>query len=331
VWYAGKAIVCFLLGYHIAKQISDTNRFFNLFVRMSFFLSLIYLLKLFTTPGEISIENVSGIGGLSLVSAMTVPLILYRKLFFVFRGNTVFKVLILATVATSFTMSLSRTTIGCLFIFILAGAGFFENRRTLLFNMGILVFLVIFFSTLLPNLDSEHFTLLGKINNSLSEISFTDDSDAQAMLINWRGFEAYRAYISFIDSHALQQIFGRGWGATVDLGLAVEMSEGMTYQYLPILHNGYLHILTKYGILGIFFYVIFLWRVAVFSKHYFIKVNNFPYARLTTGLGLVLAYTTLVITGALNKGALDSTLIMLGLFLGSANVTSPNSQPTSKT
>jgi O-antigen ligase len=140
------------------------------------------------------------------------------------------------------------------------------------------------------------------------------------MLVNWRGFEAYRAYVAFVNSSIPQQLVGRGWGATVDIGFGVQMSEDLYYRYLPILHNGYMQILTKYGLLGIFLYLVFLWRVTIGSRKYFIENNNATYARFITGLGFVLVYTSLVITGILNKGNLDSVLLVLGLFFGSASL-----------
>jgi hypothetical protein len=319
VWYAVKAIVCFLLGYHIARKITDTNRFFNLFIWMVFLLALIYLVRIFSGSGEIGIERVSGIGGLSLISTMAVPLILFRKTGFVFQGTPVFKTLIVATVAASFALSFSRTAIGCLLLLVFAGAGYFDNFKKFFVYVGLAAILAIFIAPMLPNLDGQ-ITFLGKVKNSFNEISLTTDSDMSEMLTNWRGFEAYRAYVAFVNSSIPQQLFGRGWGATVDIGFGVQMSESLYFRYLPILHNGYMQILTKYGLLGIFLYLVFLWRVTFGSRKYFIKNNNVTYARFVTGLGLVLVYTSLVITGILNKGNLDAVLVVVGMLFGSASL-----------
>ena len=319
VWYAGKAIVCFLLGYHIARKITDTKRFFNLFVRLSFLMALIYLVNIFRGADDIGIETVSGIGGLSLISALAVPLLLFRKTGFVFKGTPVFKALIVSTVTASFALSFSRTSIGCFLILIFAGAGLFDNIKKSLVYVGLAAILVILIAPMLPNLDGQ-ITFLGKLKNSFNEIALTTGADASEMLTNWRGFEAYRAYMAFINSSIPQQLVGRGWGATVDLGFGVQMSESLYYRYLPILHNGYMQILTKYGLLGVFLYFVFLWRVTIGSRKYFIKNNNAIYARFITGLGLVLVYTSLVITGILNKGNLDGVLILVGLLFGSAGL-----------
>lgn len=319
VWYAGKAIVCFLLGYHIARKITDTNRFFNFFVRMAFLSALIYLARIFTGSGEIGIERVSGIGGPSLIIAMAVPLLLFRKTGFVFQGKPVFKLLILLTVTASFALSFSRTGIGCLLLLIFAGAGYFDNFKKVLIFVGLTAILVILIAPLLPNLDSQ-ITFLGKLKNSFNEISLTTDADASEMLTNWRGFEAYRAYVAFVNSSIPQQLFGRGWGATVDLGFGVQMSENLYYRYLPTLHNGYMQILTKYGLFGVFLYLLFLWRLTIGSRKYFNKNNNPSYARLITGLGLVLVYTSLVIAGILNKSNLDAVLVVVGMLFGTASL-----------
>ena len=331
VWYAGKAIVCFLLGYQVAKKITNMNLFFNYFVRVAFITALIHLVKIFADSGGIGLARVSGIGGLPIISAMVLPLILYRKTGFVFHGPPIVKALIVATIAIAFILSFSRTTIGCLFLFIFAGAGFFENFKKFFALLGVSVLLAIFIAPMLPNLDVQDFTFLGKISNSFSEIAFTDGADSRDMVVNWRGFEAYRAYVAFVDASIPQQLFGRGWGATVDLGIVVDMGDDMAYQYLPLLHNGYLHVLTKYGLLGLLLYLLFLWRVTIGSRDHFTKNNNLAYSRLITGLGLVLAYTSLVITGIFNKEVMDSVLIILGLFFGSASLPLNKSSLISRT
>lgn len=318
VWYAGKAIVCFLLGYHVARKITDTNRFFNFFVWMAFFSSLIYLVKIFTGAGEINLESVSGIGGLTLVSAMAVPMILFRKTGFVFQSAPVFKILIVATIVASFALSFSRTSIGCFLLLLFAGAGFFDNIKKSFIYVGLMIISAILIAPMLPDLEGQ-ITFLEKVKNSFNEISFMAGSDMSKILLDWRGFEAYRAYLAFINSSILQELVGRGWGATVDLGFTVQMSETMYYRYLPILHNGYMLILTKYGLLGVFLYLIFLWRMTIGSRKYFIKNNNPTYARFITGFGLVLVYTSLVITGILNKNNLDGVLVMVGFLFGSAS------------
>lgn len=318
VWYAGKAIVCFLLGYHVARKITNTNLFFNFFIRISFLSALIYLASILIGPDKIGIESASSNGGPLLVSAMAVPLILFRKTGFIFKVNPALKILIILVITASFALSFSRTSIGCFLLIVFVGSGFFNNIKKFLMYVAFAGVLTILIAPMLPTLDAQNLTFLGKIKNSFLEISFTDDSDMSDMLVNWRGFEAHRAYVAFANSSLLQQIFGRGWGATVDLGFAVQMSKDMSYQYLPILHNGYMHILSKYGIVGLFLYLVFLWRIVVGSRHYFAKTNNVPYARFITGLGLVLAYTSLVITGIMNKGRLDSVLIVLGILFGSA-------------
>lgn len=329
IWYAGKVIVCFLLGSHIAKKITDLNLFFNVFVWMSLLFALTYWVRFFTVADEITIDLISGSGGLPVISAIAVPLLIFRNRGFVFKGIPFFKLLIVATVMAAFALSFSRTSIGCLFLLICAGAGLFNNMKKFSGYLLLVVVLVLVIAPFLPVYDAHEKTFLGKVQNSFSEISFTDDSDMSKAIANWRGFEAGCAYLEFINTSLPQKIFGRGWGATVDLGQEVQMSEDMSYQYLPILHNGYMHILTKYGVLGVLLYFVFLWRVTIGSRKYLINNNNLTYAWLISGLGLVLAYTSLVITGIFNKGGLDATLVLLGLFFGSASLPLENSLPIS--
>jgi hypothetical protein len=171
---------------------------------------------------------------------------------------------------------------------------------------------------MLPTVEAGDISFAGKIGNSLSELAFTDDTDTTAMLINWRGFEAYRAFVGFINSNPLQQLFGRGFGATVDLGEYIQMSEEMSYQFIPVLHNGYLHVLVKYGLVGIFFFLVFLRRVSGQIHGTFKDKEQLMTRRMLIGLSIVLAYTSLVISGPFNKSNVDPILIMLGVFYGYA-------------
>jgi hypothetical protein len=105
----------------------------------------------------------------------------------------------------------------------------------------------------------------------------------------------------------------------VDLGFSVEMSKDMNYQYLPILHNGYMHILTKYGLIGLGPYVLFLWRVIHKNSNIAIAFSFLRVEWLILGIGYILVYTTLVISGIFNKSGLDSILILLGFAYGTTS------------
>jgi hypothetical protein len=197
----------------------------------------------------------------------------------------------------------------------LAAVGAFDNLRRLLIFSVIFVGVAFFASQQLPSIEAEGVTFISKVGNSLLELAFNDGSNHREMLTNWRGFEAYRAFVGFSESTLLQQLVGRGFGATVDLGLAIQMSENMNFEFVPHIHNGYMYLLTKNGLIGLLLYLLFLCRISGQS----LSASNVPeqiaMRRILIGMSLVLVYTTLVITGIFNKSNHDPILIMLGVFL----------------
>lgn len=89
-----------------------------------------------------------------------------------------------------------------------------------------------------------------KIIHSFEEVSSLQSVwDDVSIVQNWRGYEVYCAKREFDNYTLLEQIFGKGFGATVDAG---EYAHLVTSEdSLPYLHNGYYTTLIKGGILGI--------------------------------------------------------------------------------
>jgi len=313
VWHIGKALSCLILGYLLARRVRRTSLLLKEFIIVSLILSILYIAPYLLGTRVIGLERPSDAMNISMATAIALPLLLIRRNGLIWIRSTYFRFVTITVILLAYGLSLSRTAVGCAVIIILSSLGFFDSKKRLLLYvilLGLLAFLVV---QLLPSIESGDITFTSKIRNSLAEITFTDGSDPSAMLINWRGFEAYRAYISFANSNLIQQLVGRGFGATVDLGMPIQMTDDMNFQFIPVLHNGYMHILAKYGLLGILFYLVFLRRIGTLSGH-----GHANLRRILIALSLILAYTTLVITGIFNKENLDSILIMLGVFLGIA-------------
>ena len=318
IWHILKALSCVMVGYFLFDRIYQIPRLLKHFVIVSLVLSLLYLAPFIMGVREIGLHHSFEEVKIPLVTAISLPLLINKQNGVVNLSAYHLRVVALFSIVLAYGFSFSRTAMGCAIIFVLAGLGFFDNVKRLLILMIAMGLLVFFTSPLLPSIETGDITFASKISNSIAEIAFTDDSDSVAMIVNWRGFEAYRAFVEFINSTPLQQLAGRGFGATVDLGISVQMSEEMNYQFIPVLHNGYMHTLAKYGVAGVAFYLTFLARI---GRKGIVIPSNYGHVtlnRILIGLSLVLAYTTLVISGIFNTENLDPILIMLGVFLGIA-------------
>lgn len=89
-----------------------------------------------------------------------------------------------------------------------------------------------------------------KIMHSFQEISSAQPVwNASSIVQNWRGYEVYCAKQGYKKYTVLEQILGKGFGATVDVGNYAYLVT--SENALPYLHNGYYTTLIKNGILGL--------------------------------------------------------------------------------
>ena len=156
-----------------------------------------------------------------------------------------------------------------------------------------------------------------KIQNTYNEIFESLDiekikRDKRELWKHWRGYEAQSAIERLNTGGLPSWLFGQGFGSTVDLGVEVELANE-TVRYIPILHNGFVYVLYKTGIIGLLlylFYIIYLYsfyRVSSRTKTEFI-IN-----RLIVGCAFYIALSSLVVTGIFKPYDLSS-LVVGGLF-----------------
>jgi O-antigen ligase len=155
-----------------------------------------------------------------------------------------------------------------------------------------------------------------KMARSFEEITISDYTSMRDINLNWRGFESYQGLQAYMSGRFLEYIFGHGFGTLIDLGFFMA-AENINMQQIPILHNGYLYILVKTGLIGLTLYFYFLIKLFRMGKYHinknslYMKVSG----HLLTGLSLLFFTTTFAITGIFNKNALFSATLLLGCLL----------------
>lgn len=148
---------------------------------------------------------------------------------------------------------------------------------------------------------------LYKVKMAPEEIFKTkvDRENHKKLWDHWRGYEAGRA-ISLMDKQPESYVFGTGHGSLVDLKFFAPLTgEKKGIRYISELHNGYVYLLYKTGIIGLLIYIILLF------KWYFRINKGLSFERVVisaTGLGYFC--TTLIITGAYNPR--DVIIFLLG-------------------
>jgi hypothetical protein len=164
-----------------------------------------------------------------------------------------------------------------------------------------------------------------KTANTSSEVKVHSYETFEDINLNWRGFEASRAAKTYTEFGDTEKLFGGGFGTTVDLGFAMKLlgSRGLEYlEFIPILHNGYMELLVKTGLLGLSLFIGFFIQIAVMAYREFrqsgkcAKLNGL----LLLWIVVVFALTQGVISGILNKGELAPVLFLLGATCASVSL-----------
>ena len=103
-----------------------------------------------------------------------------------------------------------------------------------------------------------------KTANTSSEVEVRSYETYQDINDNWRGFEAARAAKTYAGFSNMEKLFGGGFGTTVDLGFAMKLLVDYI-QYVTLLHNGYMELLVKTGLLGLCLFILFCAQIAVMA------------------------------------------------------------------
>jgi hypothetical protein len=112
-------------------------------------------------------------------------------------------------------------------------------------------------------------SILFKFANSFTEIKVRDFSSYSEINTYFRGYEAYRSWITFKEGSFWELIFGGGYGKIISLGTKI-LLDGKYWSEVPWVHNGIFYVLVKQGITGVIFSLLFF--LVIFNtgiKNYF--------------------------------------------------------------
>lgn len=94
-----------------------------------------------------------------------------------------------------------------------------------------------------------------KIQQSLQEVTVSNYSEFSEINKNWRGYEAYLGIRKIADVGGLAHLIGVGYGS-----FAVGPFDGKLEE-IPFFHNGFVTIYLKSGLLGIFVFTFFVYKL----------------------------------------------------------------------
>lgn len=336
-WYISNPAVIISVGYVLYRCKPDVARGLRAFIIGGTLTALLYLSSFVIHPdlifqSAVRIRETIGVGYYAPALAFTILCAHYKNWTEKLELPKWLAFCCFLVCGAAIVLCFSRTMLLATVIGALTVAGFFAGREwqriALIAVPGLLLISVL---KLTVDVDSREVqsTFIGKLARSLDEISVQEYVDYKSINENWRGYETARALKLYYSGSPLQWLFGHGFGAQVDLGLAMPLGGGdgekaEVRRFIPILHNGYAYLVVKGGAAAIllFVYVLFwLYWVGRQAANARADLPLTVHARLLQAIALVLAFTTWVVAGVFNKLDMFPFLLAAGFLLAATTRT----------
>lgn len=319
VTYLLKPVVGLLAGYQLCKY--NSRKAFKVFVYTGFLIAIIHLIIIAIATVKYQTLNVNlirSVGGYfsDYEIYVLIVLLFYKKFNLGFSKSKI--TLLLLVVGFSSFLYLARTNFIQFIILYIGLKGYFTiNKRSLLVLSSVVLSVLIGYSTILyinPKRNGKGLeAFLYKI-----KIAPIEPFKTKINKEDWKDFnDNYRSYENIITIKQVSQngffavLFGEGLGATLDLGREVLSNDGEYVRHIPIVHNGYMTVFMKSGIVGVsilLFFIVILFRQRD-SKIYEVQQINF----LLIGTSVFLIISNWVFLGLYLK--LDNKSIIIGFLL----------------
>jgi hypothetical protein len=316
--YLVKPILGLLIGYQICKKFPQ--KAFQTIVYTGFIIALIHVWLILYAVAFYKATTVNDIryfgGFFSDFEVYALIVVLFHNKF---ELNFSKKRTILFTIVIAFSvfMYLARTNFIQFVILFLAIKGYFKiNKTSITVVVSVLLVGAIGYSTILfinpkrngPGLEA----FLYKIK-IIPEEAFKTKINRD----DWKDFnDNYRSYENIMTVRQVSRegfysvIFGQGLGSKVDLKQEVWLGD-MNLRYISILHNGFMTVFLKTGLMGIFIYLISIYLLFKKSKTTIPIIQNINLLLLGTGVFLI--FSNWVFMGVYNLS--DNKSIVIGLLI----------------
>ncbi|MFG6685354.1 O-antigen ligase family protein [Mariniflexile sp. HNIBRBA6329] len=325
ITHFSKPIIVIITGYLLAQKINSSKFIIKTIIYTASLMAISHLYKIFFGDlNAISVSEIRRVGGAdSFIELFALILFFFQKrynYFKVFNSKTASRFMFLLILISSF-LYFSRTMILGFFILYISLMGYTKlTEKAIKYITLFLIIFGVFYSYLFTlELDSESpgiQNLFYKIRNAPAEVFSSPKSynprDHKEIFDHWRAYEAGMA-LEQMEYNILNYVWGKGFGALIDLKFKAPIGGENGLRYIPHLHNGYVYIFFKTGILGLFLYLFMLLSL---YRQVYISANNDNHTillRLISGTALYFIFTSLVITGIYNLQ--DISVLILGIFL----------------
>jgi O-antigen ligase len=137
-----------------------------------------------------------------------------------------------------------------------------------------------------------------------------DVKDHANLWDHWRAYEASKAIEALNDENTIDWLFGLGMGSLIDLDFYAPLSDDdKGLRFISLLHNGYVYVLYKTGLIGFLIYILFFVFILVpFSS----TKEMLPSYNVLVGIVTFYIISSFVISGLYNLA--DPISLLVGAF-----------------
>lgn len=319
VSYLLKPVFGMLIGYQLCKNVHVKT--INTIVYTGLFIAVIHLGIIFYNAiihKILSVNVLREYGGyFSDFEIYSIILLLFNKEFQITFSKPKI-ILLLIIIGFSSFLYLSRTNFIQLGLFYLTLKGYFNwNKRALILLSTFMITTIIGYSAIynmnLSRNGKGFEAFLYKVKNAPIEAFKTkiNKEDYEDFNNNYRSFENIKTVeqVSYQGWSAI--LFGKGLGATVDIGREMSTNDGTFVRFEAILHNAYMTVFLKSGLLGVFFLIYFMFQLMKNKKSDIPLVNQLNLMLIATGIFLI--FENWVLLGIFLKT--ESKAVLIGFII----------------
>jgi hypothetical protein len=262
VTYLLKPVIGFFLGYQLCHK--NLNNALKLIITTGVFIAVCHIIVILNAIFIYGARTVADLrlhsGYFSDYEIYTVIILIFHKKFQLDYSEKKIRIFTILVGFSAF-MYLARTNFIQFLILFLALKGYFElNKKSLIIFASIIITSIVSYSIILslnPRRDAEGVEgFLYKIKVAPLEPFKTkiNRDDWKDFNDNYRSYENIMTVRQVTRDGAVPTIFGKGLGSQIDLKQEVWLGD-MNLRFISILHNGFMIVFLKSGLLGIFIYL----------------------------------------------------------------------------
>lgn len=295
--YLMKPILGLVVGYNLCKGFLKSP--LKLVVYVGVFIATLHLLIILYSFAFLPVNSMHQLRGhsgyFSDFEVYALILLLFHKEFELDFSPKITRRFILL-VGFSVFMYLARSNFIQLGVLFIAIKGYFElNRKSITILVSTLLFVFAGYSAIVaynPERGSKGLeALLYKIKNSPNEAFKTrvNKNDWKDFHDNYRSYENILTLRQVPEGGAKPILVGEGLGSSIDLRRKVWLHTS-TMRFIPFLHNGFMTIFLKSGLLGVFILILSIGFLFKNQPSTIPLVTNINLILLGTGVYLILSY-----------------------------------------